>query len=518
MAKAIINKHFDSVNQITGDKFLLDINKSKGEILICNDNEHPSLWIKTTDGSIKKVGGESSSNGGSVSNAEISQIQGELGSLRTRVEEIGKPAILNEETNELVEEATGLYKEINSLSNKIEEIENTPIEIGIGDNTEDNKNYLQIEDENKLSVRSIDLDSAILQEDIVVKGLGSNRLGNYTEDMVIKSGTSVYEILKNILQRELYPTNVVGTVAKVTVKIVDKDLSLKTGDMIIEDNDIVEVGYPIEINKAYASGTTISTTDSSISGMQYGYSYENNNICESTDTAIVKKCTSTMTIDNTYNMSVTTSGFVGDINEPELEKGDDYVQITNFNIGAVSEGENNVSVLVTGATYNYNADKINPVYYCSNMGKTREESKHAGVTNITGQIYAESDISKKVIGKYKYFIGYADLDDDAVLNSDIVKGLNVKNGWVEIDTDTTIIDNLPINFNKKYLLIAGPEKYILKNVQDVQGNNIIYRMFPSNELVDVVCGEMTTSYRVYKHQIGEDTEMSFNNIKIGLTD
>ena len=57
MGKAIINKHIDSVDDINlSEKFIVDDDKRKGEILICNDPKKPSIYIMDKEGNPKNIG------------------------------------------------------------------------------------------------------------------------------------------------------------------------------------------------------------------------------------------------------------------------------------------------------------------------------------------------------------------------------------------------------------------------------------------------------------------------------
>lgn len=59
MKKAIINKHIDSVSNIRLNRglFVSDDNLAKGEIIICNDAEEPSIYILDTKGNVSKISG-----------------------------------------------------------------------------------------------------------------------------------------------------------------------------------------------------------------------------------------------------------------------------------------------------------------------------------------------------------------------------------------------------------------------------------------------------------------------------
>ena len=57
MAKAIINKHIDNYSGLTEDFFVQDSEKAKGEIIICNNPEDPSIFIMDTNGKATKIAG-----------------------------------------------------------------------------------------------------------------------------------------------------------------------------------------------------------------------------------------------------------------------------------------------------------------------------------------------------------------------------------------------------------------------------------------------------------------------------
>ena len=67
MAKAIINKHIDNKDNLKRELFVTDIEKAKGEILICNDIEEPSIYIVDNDNNVVKISGNGGGNGESGS-------------------------------------------------------------------------------------------------------------------------------------------------------------------------------------------------------------------------------------------------------------------------------------------------------------------------------------------------------------------------------------------------------------------------------------------------------------------
>ena len=65
MAKAIINKHIDSAQDVVlTDLFIKDETNNKGELVICNDPENPTIYIMDTTGNPRKIAGGSGSGSG----------------------------------------------------------------------------------------------------------------------------------------------------------------------------------------------------------------------------------------------------------------------------------------------------------------------------------------------------------------------------------------------------------------------------------------------------------------------
>jgi hypothetical protein len=57
MSKAIINKHVDNSELINRNSFVEKDEKSKGEIIICNDVLDPSIYIINNEGQVTKISG-----------------------------------------------------------------------------------------------------------------------------------------------------------------------------------------------------------------------------------------------------------------------------------------------------------------------------------------------------------------------------------------------------------------------------------------------------------------------------
>jgi hypothetical protein len=310
MAKGIINKHIDNVDGVVlSEKFDANTELRKGEILICNDPDNPTIYIMDTNGNPKKITGGGSGEGSGESYDD-----------------------------------TAIWEAVNKNSAAIDELE----ESGVGGDTS-------------------------IPEEIVVAGLEDQLgAGNYNNGDVIPAGTDIYTILQNILCKELYPSSVNGKAATATAKMNKLTVELT-------ESGTVEVGTVVGYT-ASTNGSTASTTPSNITGMSYGYSTSDNDKKENTATSISKPCTAEVA-DDVYTMSASVSGFYMVENEAfdfdtTAQSAKGAVTLSAAKIGCVTEGTNTVTVSATGASYSYSAEKIDKVYYCSNLGKT-DASKYS---------------------------------------------------------------------------------------------------------------------------------------------
>lgn len=413
MGKAIVNKHIDNKDNLQKELFVLDLENAKGEIIICNDKNDPSLFILNTDG------------------------------------------------------------ELSNLSNK----------------------------------------NSIIPNDIIVAGL-DNKLGagNYENNDIIPAGTDIYTILQKILCKELYPSNVFETIASATVNM--NDLTL-----LLSKSGTVEVGTLVQLTSGTTNGSNVNTVNSKISNIEYGYSTQNNNIKESSDNFIEKECTTEIN-DNEYTISASIiTGFTADDNiniktNPESKTGESIALLDETNLGCVIEGENKITINATGASYSYTANAISKIYYCSNLGKTNENQYHEGIESVNGSTDKPTKSTSAIVtGKYKYFLGYSDNTTYEQFDSDSIRTLTIKTGWLNIDSTTTIVDDTSLKSNGKSIVIACPKKYKLSSIVNGVGANILSN-FSSQGEIDVKTGEIYTKYNVYVYPITNGAEVDYKNVKI----
>lgn len=453
MAKGIINKHIDSIEGVVlSEKFDSNTEKQKGEILICNDPNNPTIYIMDTNGNPKKISGGGSGEGG------------------------------------VEYDDTAIWNAVNKNSAAIDKLE----ENGVGGNS-------------------------TIPEEIIVAGLEDQLgAGNYNNGDVIPTGTAVYTILQNILCKELYPSSVNGKAATATAKMNKLTLELT-------ENGTVEVGTVVGYT-ASTNGSTASTTPSNITGMSYGYSTSDNDKKENAATSISKSCT-TEVADNVYTMSASVSGFYMVENDAfdfdtTAQSAEGAVTLSAAKIGCVTEGTNTVTVSATGASYSYSAEEIDKVYYCSNLGKTDASKYHDGiaaVSNTTAKATTTDTVS--VTGAYKYFLGYSTNTTFDQFDTESIRGLNIKSGWVVKDGVTKIVDKDEILVsNGTSIVIACPDKYRLASINNGINANIIGNFSSVGKVKYTVNEYFETDYIVYVYPITNGATVEFKNVTFDVAE
>lgn len=426
MGKSIINKHKDSFNEIDRSLFNSNENLAKGEVVICNDKENPSLCVLTYNGEVAQIG-----------------------------------------------------------------------------------NYDDTELRDLINDKSL-----TLTDDITVAGLDETEQfgsGTYKNGSKIEKGTSIEVILRNILCQEKYPEP----------KTTQADMQVSMNDLTItlnNDENPIEVGTLVKISEVKTDGVNTTTQNSEISGMKYGYSNSDNDTQEYIDDSIQSNIQYTP-YNNVYTIeSVSVSGF----NSSDQHKIDtsifpkfdsENVTINDIELGCISEGENIITLHATGPNYKYSAEKIDKIYYCSNLNKTDE-----GHTREVDKVDKETSSpekyqEKKLEGRYKYFLGYVDTSESNFeFTSDIIRDLT--SGWITQDGITKIGDDNSVKSDGNSIVIACPEKYKLNTITNSIGASIIDLFEQSS--IDIKTGEIMTTYNVYVYKITNGAAVEFKNVSLSL--
>lgn len=90
MKKAIINKHVNSSSDIVLNRgiFVSDDDLAKGEIIICNDSNDPSIYILDTRGNVTKISGGSNHGGGESPSYDDTEIWKQVNDNKENIENV----------------------------------------------------------------------------------------------------------------------------------------------------------------------------------------------------------------------------------------------------------------------------------------------------------------------------------------------------------------------------------------------------------------------------------------------
>ena len=356
---------------------------------------------------------------------------------------------------------------------------------------------------------------ATIPDKIIVAGLdGQFGAGNYTNGYVIDAGTNIYDILQNILCRELYPTSV--NAKSVNAISIMNDLTL-----LLSHNNIVEVGTVVKLIEGKTNGGNVSVTqDSQITGITYGYSTEDNDTKEYANTTITSNCVTELK-DSIYTISSTINeGFDanGTVNTPIEKEADNNVSLDETIIGCINEGNNEITISASGATYSYRADAINKIYYCSNLGKTDASQYHPGVDAVDSETTRPSKTATaNITGAYRYFMGYSANTSYDQFDSDSIRNLNLKQNWINKDGVTTIVDSNTIKSNGESIVIACPNSYKLTTIENPPADLLPLFLSSgsgSDGIVKVKCGDIDVDYHVYVYPITNNVKVDFKNVTL----
>lgn len=532
MGKSIINKHIDNSSKIKRGLFHDDLTKAKGEIVINNDAENPSIYIVNNDNEVVKISGNDSGTGGvEYDDTRIwNQVNENTNNIRQLQENIYDDSEIRELINDNIKAVEELSEEIqenvyddtnirelinvnieniNNLKNDIDNIECEPYD------DSEIRNLININTEAIEEIKNTETEN-VLKENITVAGLtGQFGAGNYSNNDIITAGTSFTEILMNLLCKELYPENVITKKASATISLKELTLELDYG------GDEVEVGSLVSLISGETNGIHIESNDSGIFNMDYGYSFNNDNIKVSNDTSITKPCILTQET-NIYSISATIDeGFDADNNNyikntPNSVSQQDNAQLLRTVLGCINEGENKITINGTGPIYSYSAETVDKVYYCSNLGKTSTDKYIDGVDTSYNTLNAPvKSKTRKIKGSYKYFLGYSDYQsvEDFENKPNEIRLLNVKSDFIIKDDITTIIGNNKIKSNGKSIVIACPKKYKLNTIDDSTGASLL-GSFKSQGEINIQTGMIISTYNVYLLPIANGTELEFKNVTL----
>ena len=388
----------------------------------------------------------------------------------------------------------------------------------LGEDTETNKNFLDLEGETEgekaLVVRSIDTDSTLTTDRVLVAGgpLDSTALRNIlpkdeSGNAYIEKGTDIQSLLLSLFTKVEWPSPKV-TEGKIDTTIAQPSFTLTNSDKT------VEVGTVCTLSEATLSTVSNATTARTCSEFTYGYA-------SALDGAITK--TKKISIDasnigvngDNYTMSRDFTGFANtdDSATPSTNAAD--VKLSSVEC-VVVEGDNKVKISVSGPKGTCQFAEMPQYYVVSNIGTQSAEhlSPSKELATINEDTTPTNNKELKVTGAYKYFLGYSEKTAFNQFDSASVRALTTKSGNITKDGTTTIIaENAPITSNGKSIVIACPSKYKLATISNGVGADILAN-FSSVGEVDVTTGSIVTKYKVYVYPITNGATVEFKKVTL----
>ena len=331
---------------------------------------------------------------------------------------------------------------------------------------ESGKNFLELEGnvdgEKALAVRSIDTDSTILQKEIVVAGMeGQFGAGNYKNNDKIPAGTDIYTILQNILCKELYPESVKSTQGNITSSVAKPTISLS------QSSTVTTYGTPCTLNSVTCGALKVTPTPSTVTGLTYGYSADDDDAFDSKATTITKNVVSSIT-DATYDLAVSFTGFNGQTSITATGEGKDACKIENTALGFITMGNNTISVTQTGPAVRGEIEKIESGYTVSNLGNTDASKTYGAVDALSKTLTRPtSSDSKTITGVLPCFYNISNgaLVDNATTQMSLITG----------STFTEISVPSEVKAQKHFMFDFPADRTVSTfKVKDLQGNYVTF--------------------------------------------
>jgi hypothetical protein len=347
-------------------------------------------------------------------------------------------------------------------------------------------NYITL-DNSGLKVNEIKAEDTVLKEDILIAGLGSSGIGAgiYKNGDTISAGTSIYEILSNILSKESYPNANNGKVYdpsfKTTYGTPSFSVKLKQENTDVSDKT-VEVGTEVIISSVSGTAPTASGTRS-YSGFTNGYATVDNNgdatIVKNQNPPSVSVIASNNVKDGTFTLSRSfpNNGF-GQTTGSTSTSNVNYsgCSIESINV-SVKEGTNKVTCTMTGPVHTGTITASPKYYVLSNKFNYKDVAGYyvdakAANNNMTATV-ANGTSTKTVTGAFYYYIGFVNTiptnvsvtGDSEKHATEAIKSLNdIEAKWC-VSTGNTITNGGTLPGGKN-MCIAVPSHYVLDSIMN----------------------------------------------------
>lgn len=334
-------------------------------------------------------------------------------------------------------------------------------------------------------------------------------LAAYVDDVYpngIPAGTSVEEILKKLICKEIYPT------PSTSQGSISASMNLTT--LAFDPTDTtVEVGTLVTTNALTANNSSYSTVPAKITGLANGYAL----------TADGEKKTGNMEFavtdvteaSNSHKITLVYSGFTEAV--PAAVEAASTVTMPSQSL-VVREGTCKVTANATGSNFTATSPAVSQEYYnISNINGREANTTTIATKSLSAT--ASKSTNDSVTGVYKYFVGYYDFASNQevvdVFTSDIIRGLE-KTGNITKDGTTTVVDATSVTSNGKSIVVAVPAKYKLATFQNDLGGSEIANFSKTGTVAvaNPTNTNFTTNYNVYVWPVAGGATITYKNVTI----
>ena len=315
-----------------------------------------------------------------------------------------------------------------------------------------------------------------LSEPIIVAGL-SNSLGNISNGKVYTTESSIEDILRDILCKEIYP--------KVSLTTIDPTLSFGgiSGVIGSEYDSIVEVGSVLNLNSVTLKSASITKGYRRGSGFSYGYSSINDSIKDGDDNPPIKNATSSLvgvyTLYETYSPS-----HIGVARTSSSSDNCDEVKFDKSSVN-IDLGINTISISATSPSGIYSHPEYPEYFVVSNLGNTKEDEKLPKSSMKSGTLDSiTNSVNITVTGVYPT---YVNIESGAFIDEPIKMELTTSDTFEFNDVPSEVV-------NEKHFTFDYPATHsvISFEIKDLKGDFVKYDATYEAEseiITKVICGK-----------------------------
>lgn len=386
--------------------------------------------------------------------------------------------------------------------------------------TYEGSDSISISDTNVLSVTNV-ANAKVTQNAIKVEGGPLADILKAAGITEIDSTMDMTTLLLKLACKEKWPANPTFSAGSITASLAKPSFTLSNSGTTVEVGTKCTMGA-VSIPSAVSIN---NPTYPKVTGFTNGYSVENDNVADSTDTSVTATMVegSKKLNDDDYTMSITFTKFTKtDKTTPDtitVTADADHTKVkydSSIDL-LVVQGDNKVKASISGPKALVEFNDIDQYYVVSNLGNTVDSETneaHHRTSKKTGLSYTSSaptnNLELTVTGKYYYFAGYI---NDKELTSDNIRALSgfptagegqiAGKAFLESTGLTLNPSSKAITLNQgSKLAFAIPTGYKLELAEAMTGTNMANANSTTKTTMSITTGEVTTSYDVYTLNAG----------------